>query len=326
MLRILNAEPLNYSSRALSILQTVGNVDSLSLTRSELLGCLVDYDLLIVRLGFQIDRQVMEAGQRLKAIVTATTGLDHIDVGCAQQRKIAVLSLRGEVEFLRSIPATAEHTWALLLALVRNLPQAFTSVRCGNWDRDRFRGHDLCGKRLGILGLGRIGEKVARYGLAFNMQVHGWDPMRSGWIEGVACSPSVETFYQEAEILSIHVPLNKSTLSVVGARELNLLPKGAILVNTARGAVLDSTALLHLLKSGHLAGAALDVLPGEQDPHDAERNNLIEYARLYENLLVTPHIGGATYESMAMTEEFMARKVVSWAHSENLAESVGSSS
>ncbi len=304
---ILNVEPKNYSAAARAILEDLGEVREGPLTRAALLDALSDVDVLIVRLAHQIDAEVLDAAPRLRAIVSATTGLDHIDLQAAEARGVAVLSLRGETEFLRSIPATAEHTWALLLALVRHIPQAFASVLAGEWDRDRFKGHDLAGKRLGILGLGRIGEKIARYGRVFGMQVAAYDPYRADWPDGVARRATMADLLADSEVLSVHVPLNASTVRLLGADELRQLPRGALLVNTARGQVLDEAALLDALESGHLGGAALDVLWNERS--GAAESPLAAYARAHDNLLITPHIGGATYESMAATEIFMARKL-----------------
>lgn len=304
---ILNLEPENYSPEARAILERLGEVREGPLTRDALLDALPDVNVLIVRLAHQIDAEVLAAAPRLRAIVSATTGLDHIDLKAAAARGVTVLSLRGETEFLRSIPATAEHTWALLLALVRHIPQAFASVVAGEWDRDRFKGHDLAGKRLGILGLGRIGEKIARYGQAFGMTVAAYDPYRKDWPAGVRRFASMPELLANSEVLSVHVPLNEETVHLLGTDELALLPRGALLVNTARGQVLDEGALLAALESGHLAGAALDVLWDERGGVAA--SPLVAYARRHDNLLITPHIGGATYESMAATEIFMARKL-----------------
>ncbi|HEX9922741.1 MAG TPA: NAD(P)-dependent oxidoreductase, partial [Anaerolineae bacterium] len=246
---------------------------------------------------------------RLRVVVTATTGLDHIDLEAARKRDIEVISLYGETEFLRTIPATAEHTWALLLALVRQIPWAFDDVGQGNWDRDRFRGRDLRGKQLGILGLGRLGQQVARYGLVFGMQVAAYDPFLSEWPAGVQRFETLEAFLGWSEILSIHLPLNQTTQGFLDKARLQLLPQGAWVVNTARGAVWDELAVVELLEAGHLAGAALDVLAKEQPAERRERGPLLAYAREHNNLLITPHIGGATIESMAMTEVFVARKL-----------------
>ena len=306
MLRILNVEPDQYSDDARSILKSIGYLIEQNMERDELLKSLSSFNVLIVRLHHQVDAELMDAAPALKVIVSATTGLDHIDMEHAAQKNIAVLSLRSEVAFLRSIPATAELTWGLLLALTRNIPSAHTSVLKGEWQRDRFKGHELAGKRLGILGLGRIGEKIASYGLVFGMQVSAYDPYPKDVILGVAMKSSMEALIHETDVLSVHVPLNTETQNMLGAREFNFLPKGSYLVNTARGAVLDENALLDSLRSAHLAGAALDVLSGERI---SENSPLIEYARTHSNLLITPHIGGATYESMRATEMFMANKL-----------------
>lgn len=309
MIRILNAEPLNYSEHAKRVLRQIGELHERSLTREELLAILPEYDVLIVRLGFQVDRSLIDAGSRLKVIVTATTGLDHIDISYAQNKGIDILSLRGETEFLRSIPATAEHTWALLLSLVRYIPSAFASVCQSEWRRDSFRGRDLCGKRLGIVGLGRIGEKMARYGIAFQMQVIAWDPYRQDWMGGVDRKASLNELLGSVDILTLHVPLTSETKHMIGHREIGLLPAGAFLVNTSRGAVIEEIALLEALENGHLAGAALDVMEIERRQMNIGQNPLLRYARDHSNLLITPHIGGATVESMEKTELFMANKL-----------------
>jgi len=312
MMRILNAEPANYCAEARHILATIGEVHESALSRDELIAELPGYDVLIVRLKYDIDRQVLEAGSRLKAIVSATTGLAHIDLDHAARKNIAVLSLKGEQDFLRSIPATAELTWGLLLALVRHIPVAFQSVCRGNSDRNAFLGHDLCGKNLGIVGLGRIGEKVARYGRCFGMTVHAWEPRPRNWPEGLVKHPSLERLLEVADVLTLHAPLKPETEHMIATKELALLPNNAVLINTSRGELVDSQALLHALELGQLAGAALDTLPGEREENNRARLALIEYARGHSNLLLTPHTGGATVESMASTEIFMARKLANW--------------
>lgn len=309
MSHILNAESLNYSKAARSVLAGLGRVSDADLDQAGLLAHVEDVDILIVRLRNFVGQDVMDAASKLKVIVSATTGLDHIDMSYAARKGISVLSLRGEVEFLNSIPATAEHTWALLLALSRNLPQAYQSVLLGKWDRDQFRGHDLAGRRLGILGLGRIGKKVARYALAFDMQVSAFDPYCKDWVVGVDRHESLEDLCRVSDIISLHVPLNDETERMISVREISWLPAGAILLNTARGSILDEAALLDALENGHLSGAALDVISDETLALRPMTTRLIQYAKQETNLLLTPHIGGATIESMHMTELFMAHKL-----------------
>jgi D-3-phosphoglycerate dehydrogenase len=308
-LRILNIEPLGYSGEARALLGQWGTVVEKEVHRAALLHELGDYDVLIVRLAHQIDQEVIAAGQRLKAIVTATTGLDHIDVAYAQARGIAVLSLRGETEFLHSVSATPEHTWALLLALLRRIVPASLAVQRGEWDRDACRGHELHGQRLGIVGLGRVGQKVTRYAQAFGMEVGAYDPFAPEWLEGVWRAATLADLLHCSNVLSLHVPLTTETHRMIGTNELALLPPGAVLINTSRGELVDETALVQALASQHLAGAAVDVICHERQAEQRRHSPLLAYARTHSNLLITPHIGGATYESMAKTEVFMARKL-----------------
>jgi D-3-phosphoglycerate dehydrogenase len=308
-LKILNAEPLGYSAEAGALLAELGEVVAKEMSRSQLLKELDRYDILIVRLANQVDRAVIDAGRRLRVIVTATTGLDHIDMRYAQQRGITVLSLQGETDFLRQVQATAEHTWALLLGLLRNIVPAAIAVRQGNWNRDMFRGRELNGKHLGIVGLGRLGQKVARYGQVFGMNVGAFDPFAQKWIDGVRREPTLADLLKKSDILSLHAPLNTETKGLIGTTELALLPPGAVLVNTSRGQLIDESALIRALTNKHLAGAALDVVAQERENDGRQKSPLLDYAGSHDNLLITPHIGGATYESMAKTEVFMALKL-----------------
>lgn len=314
-LRILNVEPRGYSAEARAVLAAQGELVERELSRAELLAALADFDVLIVRLGQRVDRELLEAGPRLLAVVSATTGLDHVDESAARERGVAVLSLRGEVEFLRGVSATAEHAFALLLALERKIVPAAASVAAGRWERDPFRGRELRGRRLGIVGLGRLGRQVARFGLAFGMRVGAQDPYAREWLDGVERYPTLDALLAESDVLTLHVPLCEETRGLIGRRELARLPAGAVLVNTSRGEVVDEEALVVALQSGRLAGAALDVVQHERSPALRHGGTLLSYAKLHENCLVTPHIGGATHESMAATELFMARKLAAFIQS-----------
>jgi len=307
--RILNAEPEGYSKEARRILQDIGEVIEEPVPQEILAVKVKGFDVLIVRLGLRVTREVFEATDQLRVVVSATTGLDHIDLEAAQEHGVAIISLKGEQEFLRTIPATAEYTWALLLVLMRRIPWAFDDVRQGGWNRNRFRSHDLRGKCLGILGLGRIGKQVACYGLAFGMEVGAHDPFLKGWIKEVRRFETLKDFLCWSEVLSVHIPLDKETQGFLNEERLRLLPKGAWVVNTSRGALLDENALVTLLQEGHIAGAAVDVLTEEQREISREQNPLLKYARRHSNLLITPHLGGATTESMSKTEAFMAEKL-----------------
>jgi D-3-phosphoglycerate dehydrogenase len=266
-----------------------------------LIECVADYDVLITRFGFQVDREVIDAGRRLKIIASPVTGLDHIDTEYVRERGLRVVSLKGETAFLESIPATAEHTWALLLALVRHVPAAVEATRSGIWNRDAFRGHEVQNKTLGIVGLGRVGRKVAQYGLAFGMTVSAFDPYNTNYPEGVQSSKALHELLATSDVISLHVPLSRETEELIGSQEFAVMKGGSFLVNTSRGKVVDEGALLEALQSGRLAGAALDVV--------CDRDRVAEFARKSRNLIVTPHLGGATAESMQKTEVFIAGRL-----------------
>jgi D-3-phosphoglycerate dehydrogenase / 2-oxoglutarate reductase len=312
MLKILNVEPKNYSSQAKVILEKIGQVHEIDASREKLIEIVGNYNVLIVRLTHHIDKEIIDAGSNLQVIVSATTGLDHIDVAYAESKHIKVLSLKGEYAFLKTVKATAEHTWALLLSLFRKIPWAMDSVFNGKWDRDKFRGNELQGKRLGILGLGRLGEMVSKYGLAFGMKVSAWDPVREGWVTNVQHCESLEELLKASDVLSIHLPLEKETYHLIGEKEFRLLADKPVLINTSRGNIVDSDALINALLNGRLSGAALDVIPGEFGVSCEQRQRLLNYAKKNTNLIITPHIAGATVESMAKTEIFMAEKLYNW--------------
>ena len=305
--RILNVEPDGYSPRAREILDTLGEVTEKPLDRDGLLNAAAEYEVLITRFGHPMDKELFAAAPGLRALVSATTGLDHIDLETATESGVEVLSLQGETEFLETLSATAELTWGLLLSLLRRIPQAIDSVKEGGWDRDIFRGNELRGKRLGILGLGRLGHMVAEYGRAFGMSMAAYDPYASDWPMDVDICSAVEDLMEDAQVLSLHVPLNDETRRMIDGEMLARLPAGAVLINTSRGAVVDEPALLAALESGHLAGAGLDVVADEFSGGLSQV--LLAYARDHDNLIITPHMGGATIESMEKAEVFMAQKL-----------------
>lgn len=343
--RILNAEAAGYSPEAAAVLADAGEVRLAELDRAALLEAVPWATALIVRLGHRVDDEVLDRARGLQVVATPTTGLDHVELQAARRRGVAVLSLKGESDFLDTVHATAEHTWSILLALARRVPWAHEHAAAGGWERDRFRGRELAGRSLGVLGLGRVGRRVAGYGLAFGMRVAACDPSPARWVDGVARASGAAELAAMSDVLSVHVPLDASTRGLVGADVLAALPRGAVVVNTSRGQVIDEDALIAALESGRLGGAALDVLRGEPSaldaspptaacspravgarvPADATRtaspptnaaphqaacdSPLVALARSRDDLLLTPHVGGATFESMARTEIFMARKL-----------------
>ena len=317
-LQLLNIEPDRYSDDARQVLKQIGTLREAELSRQEIVEQIADYDVLIVRLANQIDREIIDRGSRLKAIVSATTGIDHIDTDYARKCGVEVLTLRGEFDFLQTICATSEHTWALLLALLRRIPAAATSVLNDEWDRDQFRGNEIAGKRLGIVGFGRVGRKVARYAVAFGAEVLAYDPFTTVTGESIHRCGCLDELLMNSDIVSLHVPLNSSTEQLIGSDQLDLIHAGAVLINTSRGAIVDENALVAALEQSKLRGAAVDVIDSERVATERRQSPLIQYARENDNLIITPHIAGATSESMHKTEVFMAQKLAKFISSESV--------
>lgn len=205
---------------------------------------------LVVRSGAVVSRAVLEAGRRLRVVGRAGTGVDNIDVEAAAARGVLVFAVPGA-----NTVAAAEHTFGLILSLVRHIPPACRSLKLGRWERERFEGAELSGKTLGIVGLGRVGTGVAVRARAFGMTVLGFDPY-TGADQAAAAGArlvSLRELLAAAEILTIHAPLTDETRGMIGAAELALMKRGAWLVNCARGGIVDENALYAALRSGRLS-------------------------------------------------------------------------
>ncbi|MFC2001662.1 NAD(P)-dependent oxidoreductase [Chloroflexota bacterium] len=305
---ILITEPHVYIEECISLMRELGKVEVRKLSREELLNTVGSFDIIMVGVETWLNQKVLEKAERLKIIGSPSTGLDHIDLEFAHKRGIKVVSLRGEREFLDSINATFEHTFALLLSLIRKIPWAFDAVRNEEWERNPFFGTELNGKTLGIIGLGRLGVKIARTAITFGMRVIAFDPyvdMKESGIERV----DFQTLLSESDVVSIHVALGPEVENMISYQEFNLMQRKPILVNTSRGKLINEGALLKALENNLISGAAIDVLSNEFVNEPLKNNPLVSYARQHRNLIITPHLGGATCESMKATQMFVARKI-----------------
>ncbi len=305
-------EPEGYSEKAKAVLKKIGPVLTWGGSRRKL-QVLEKAAVLAVKLGMKISKNVLDKLPNLKIVGTSTTGLNHIDLKEVKRRGIVVLSLRGETKFLSSITPTAEETIGLMIMLARNLPWGFDAVRRGRWDKEKLYGHELNGKTLGILGFGRLGSLVAKMAKPFGMRVIACDPFvpRARMARAGVGRVEMDELFRKSDIVSVHVLLTAKTEKLVKRRHFRLMKSMAYFINTARGELVDEQALLEALRKKWIAGAALDVLSNE-DPQGrhVKRHPLVRYVKRHQNLIIVPHLGGATYESMAKTEEFIAQKIV----------------
>jgi len=309
---ILHLEQERYPAPALAQLAQAGTVHYTGANSQQALqeaAGRAPYTAVFTRLGLMLDAKVLAAMPQLQYVVTPTTGHNHLDLAALEQRGIQLISLKGHTAFLDRIASTAEHTWALLLALLRHLPAAHASVQQGQWQRAPFLAHELEGRRLGILGLGRLGRMVARYAHAFGMEVWAHDVDEAAY---AACptphkAVGLETLLKECPILSLHIPYTPANQNFINAQRLALMPKGAMLINTARGEVVDEAALLQALQSGHLGGAGVDVLWHDSGWHAQvpQGHHLVAYAQQHHNLLITPHMGGYGRSSIERTRQYV---------------------
>ena len=307
--RILVTESAGFAHAASDILRGLGELTLADLDRTDLVAAVHDATELWVRLRHRIDAEVIAAAPSLQAIVTATTGLNHIDLEQTAARGIRVISLRGESAFLDQVVATAEHTLALSLALLRHLPAASTHVRDGGWDRNRFKGSEIRGKTIGIVGYGRLGRIVARYFAALGTTIVAADPaIEAAKLPSFIEYAALPELLVRADLVTLHVDLHPGSAGFFRREQFFAMKPGAWFVNTARGELIDEAALLEALESEHLSGAALDVLADEHSGIIGTRA-LVEYAKRHDNLIITPHIGGCTAESMEKTEIFLATRL-----------------
>ncbi|MQF86673.1 MAG: phosphoglycerate dehydrogenase [SAR202 cluster bacterium] len=286
--RILIADPID--SRGVEKLISAGHEVDIKkgLTESELSEIVGSYDALIVRSETKVTANVISHAGRMLGIGRAGVGVDNIDVDAATENGIAVVNAP-----TGNTIAAAEHAFALMMSLARNIPQADASMRRGEWTRSQFTGVELRNKTLGVVGLGRVGSEVAIRARAFQMNILAFDPYvsneraRSLGVEAV----SLEKLLSESDFISIHTPLTSGTKSLIGEQEFKLLKPGVRIINAARGGLVDENLLHRALTEGLVAGAALDVYPSEP-PKELD---LIENT----NSVLTPHLGASTEEAQA---------------------------
>jgi len=311
MSRVVILEPEGYNPEALALYGELGSVSATRLEGEARRAALRDAEVIVIRLG-DVRADLLAEAPNLKVIASPTTGLNHIDLAEVERRGIRIVSLKGRRDITEKIYATSEHTIALLLALLRHIPAAHAHVLNGGWDRQQFIGTEVSGKTIGIVGCGRLGSRVATILQAMGATVIAADPHQpSDHIPAGVLVVSLLELLSRADIVSLHVDLSDETTGMFDETAFAAMKPGAYVINTSRGQIVQEAALLHALESGHLAGAAIDVLNDESgDAHHLRENPLRAYAQTHGNLIITPHLGGATRESMGLTEIAIAREVL----------------
>jgi D-3-phosphoglycerate dehydrogenase len=307
---MLCPEPENFSEKGLEYADKHIELTCKTLTQQQFDKIALDYDVLLIRFNTVISRSILIGSSKVRYIISPTTGLDHIDLDAAKNNKVKVYHLKGEQRFLKEVSGTAELTIGLMLSLLRKIPQSFEAVKKYEWEPGPFRGNEVSKKKLGIIGCGRLGSKVSRVAVALDMNVFVYDPYIFRLPADVTRVDSLTKLLSMVDILTIHVPLSPKTKHLISEKEVKLMKDGVVIINTSRGSIISTQALLFGLKKGKIKGAAIDVVENEHDIGKSD-HLLIDYANKYDNLLITPHIGGATYESVEKTDLFILKKYFS---------------
>lgn len=257
------------------------------LSEEELIAIIGDYDAMLVRSQTRVTANIMKAGKKLKVVGRAGVGVDNIDLEAATQNGIIVINAPDG-----NTITTCEHTFAMMMALARHIPQAYKKTVSGTWDRKSFLGVELRNKTLGVLGMGRIGSEVAKRAKAFGMNIMGFDPfMTEERAEKLGVKlGSVDDIVRNADFITVHTPLTPETRHMIGKSQFDVMKRGMRIVNCARGGIIDEEALVQAIDEGIVEGAAFDVF--EKEPPAADHPFLG-----HPSIVVTPHLGASTVEA-----------------------------
>ncbi len=301
MPKILISDKL--AQEGIDILKKVADVDiKTGLPEDELCKIIGEYDALVIRSGTQVTATVLEAAKKLRIIGRAGVGVDNVDVPIATEKGVIVVNSPGG-----NTLAAAELTVGLLLSLTRNIPQAYLSMKAKEWARSKFTGNEVYTKTLGVLGLGKIGQEVVKRCQAFGMKVLAYDPFIN---QAAADALGVEMVsfddcLKRADFISLHLPKNKDTLGMISDKQFAMMKDGVRIVNCARGGIIDDAALIAALKSGKVAGAAIDVYIKEPPDFASEIFDL-------PNVVTTPHLGASTEEAQTNVAIDVAEQIVDY--------------
>jgi D-3-phosphoglycerate dehydrogenase len=276
----------------------------LGLSKEALLGCIGDYEAMITRSGTSVDKALLDAATNLRIVARAGVGIDNVDVDYASSKGVIVVNAP-----FGNTNSAAEHTMALLLAACRHIPAANASLKAGEWKRAKFTGVELKGKTAGVIGLGKVGGRVASRLKAFECEVLGCDPYISAKRAqdlGVRLM-DLDELCQACDIITVHTPLNEETRGMIGTDQLALMKEGVILLNVARGGILDEPGLLGALQSGKVRLAGVDVFSEEPPASDLMRALIAQ-----EHLIVTPHLGANTQEAQVNVAVDVSREILAY--------------
>lgn len=308
---ILNSLDISSIPEIHKLFKDIGLLINIPAERKEVLENVSKANAYLASAAVKIDREFLDLASNLQVIGSPSTGTDHMDLDLIKKRGIKCFDISKEFKLLNSFTATSELVFTLLLSLTRKIVPAYSDAKNGVWSREQYTGVQLYEKTFGILGLGRLGTISAKIANGFGMKVIAYDLQEKN-VKNVKMV-DFETLASQSDFLSVHIHLNKSTENIIDINFLNKMKKTAIIINTSRGKVINEKDLLFALKNSIISGAALDVIDGEWlNKENLYRHSLIEFSRNNNNLLISPHIGGATMESIYGSRVFMAKKIANF--------------
>ncbi|WP_231426749.1 NAD(P)-dependent oxidoreductase [Pedobacter sp. Leaf250] len=303
MKKILIVDDLHPAFKEQAIAMGYEVDDKPQITRQQTLNKIKDYVGIAVRTKFRIDAEIFAAAPNLKFVARAGAGLDNIDDKIAFERNIELINApEGNCD------AVGEHATGLLLSLMNNFRRADAEIRSGIWDREENRGYELKGKKVGIIGYGFMGQSFAKKLAGFEVDVMAYDKYKTGFSDAFAREVSMEEIVKHSDVLSLHIPLTTETRQMVDDEYLFHFKKSIFFINTARGEIVNTKAVLNAIESGKIIAAGLDVLQTEKFPALSEQSWYTELTK-NEKVILTPHVAGWTFDSYRKISEVLAEKL-----------------
>lgn len=304
-LKFLCPSPNLFSKEGLDFANKFFNLHAEKLDQKIFEKKAIEYDGILTRFDKQITKDILRS-PRMKYVISPTTGLTHIDLKSANDNDVTIISLQNEFDFLNTVTATAEHTIALIFALKRNILGASKSVEKGNWDTDNFKGTEINNCNIGIIGLGRLGKKVALLCSTLGANIFFYDPFVKPHKTYSKVS-SLDEIFEKCNVVSLHVNYNEKNHNLINSEIFANISSLDIFINTARGELVDECAMLKAYKDKRIKKLGIDVLNNENSQHN-KTNSVIKTSINNNNMLITPHIAGSTYESIAKTDIYVIEK------------------
>lgn len=307
---ILSTVDLSMVRDELAKLKDISNFNYVPSSLEKIKKKLNSADIYISSAKIKVNKELLKNAKNLKFVFSPSTGTDHIDLDELKKKKIKCFHIAKEKNLLNTFTATSELVFALILILNRSLIVNYKQIIKNSWSREKFSGIQLFNKTLGIIGLGRLGKITSKIGQGFGMKVIGYDTNKKIKLKNVQ-NVSLSFLLKNSDIISLHIHLNDKNVNFINKKKLKLMKMNSTLINTSRGKIINEKDLLYFLKKRKTFKAGLDVIDGEWlDKNKFKKHPLVNYAKKNDNLIIFPHIGGSTFESIFGARLHVVKKII----------------